>query len=168
MSVLSDRDLKKLIKQGKLIIQSIKEEDIQPASIDLHLGFDLKNMDDEVIDLRQEDYILKPNEFILGSTEEYVEIPEDLVASVEGRSSIGRLGITAHITAGWIDPGFKGNITLEIHNVSNKPFKLKKDMSICQLVFQTLSSRCERPYGSKGLNSKYQNSEGTIISKYDK
>ena len=166
MSILSDKDIKLKLKNKEIIINPLDDIDIQPASIDLHLGNELKTIDGQrKIILEEEDYDLKPGEFILGSTKEWVEIPNNLVATVEGRSSIGRLGITAHITAGYIDPGFKGNITLEIANVSNKIFKLKKNTSICQLVFTTLSSECENPYGSKKLNSKYQNSKGTIISK---
>lgn len=168
MSVLSDKHIKTLLKEKHIIIKPCNERDIQPASVDLHLGSEIKTINGELLsNLGENDfYFLKPQEFILASTNEWVELPNDLVASVEGRSSVGRLGITAHITAGWIDPGFKGNITLEIANVSDKDFILKKGMSICQLVFQTLSSECENPYGSEGLQSKYQNSKGTISSRY--
>lgn len=167
MSVLADRDIRKLLKNKTITIDPYEDNDIQPASIDLHLSKDLKTIDGEIIKLSSDnEYVLKPKEFILGSTMEWVEIPNQLVASVEGRSSIGRLGVTVHITAGWIDPGFKGSITLEILNASDKEFVLKEGMSICQIVFQTLTSECEKPYGSEGLRSKYQNSEGTIISKY--
>lgn len=167
MTILSDKDIKKYIKEGKLVVALFDEKNVQPSSVDLHLAFILKTLDDELIDLRSGDYVLQPNEFILGSTAEWIELPNDLVGVVEGRSSVGRLGVTVHITAGYIDPGFHGNITLEIYNVSNKPFKLKKGMTICQIVFHTLSSECENPYGSEILNSKYQNSVGTIISRYE-
>lgn len=167
MSILSDKHIKEKLENGEIVVNPVSDIDIQPSSIDLHLGEVLKTIDGErIIRLNEEKYYLKPFEFILASTKEWVEIPNNIVATVEGRSSIGRLGITAHITAGYIDPGFKGNITLEIVNVSNKKFELKKDMSICQIVFTTLSSECENPYGSKKLNSKYQNSKGTIISRY--
>ncbi len=166
MSILSDKDIKKYIENGELLIEHWDEENLQPSSVDLHLAFILKNLDGELFDLRSKDYVLKPHQFILGSTREYVEIPYDLVGIVEGRSSLGRLGITAHITAGYIDPGFKGNITLEIANVSDKDFILKRDMNICQIVFETLSSTCEKPYGHEDLKSKYQYSIGTILSRY--
>lgn len=168
MSILSDKDIKRYMERDEqsLVIEHWNEENLQPSSVDLHLSFTLKNLDGELFDLRSKDYSLKPHEFILGSTKEYVEVPFDLVGIVEGRSSLGRLGITAHITAGYIDPGFKGNITLEIANVSDKEFILKKDMNICQIIFETLSSPCEKPYGHEDLKSKYQYSSGTILSKY--
>ena len=169
MSVLSDKHIKKLLNEEHIVISPYDEKSIQPASVDLHLGSEIKDINGVLLsELNEhEEYVLKPFEFVLGSTSEWIEIPEDLVASVEGRSSVGRLGVTVHITAGWIDPGFRGNITLEIINISDKNFILKNNMSICQLVFQTLSSECDVPYGSKSLKSKYQNSEGTIISRYE-
>lgn len=168
MSILSDKDIKRYINEGKLVIDSYDELSIQPSSVDLHLAFMLQNLNEELFDLRGgSTYVLQPQEFILGSTVEWIEIPDDLVGVVEGRSSVGRLGVAVHITAGYIDPGFHGNITLEIYNVSDKPFVLKRDMTICQIVFHTLSSECENPYGSPVLNSKYQNSKGTILSRYE-
>ena len=168
MSILSDRDIWKYLDSGELVVNPCNDIDVQPASIDLHLDDDLKSITGSVIPFDDEDcYVLKPQEFILGCTSEYVEIPDNLSGRVEGRSSIGRLGITAHITAGYIDPGFKGQITLEINNVSDKDFILKKNMNICQIVFETLTSPCIRPYGSEDLGSKYQDSEGTIASRYE-
>lgn len=166
MSILSDKDIKKLIKEDKLIISYVNDRDIQPASVDLHLGCALINLDGEIFNLKEDDYLLQPNEFILGSTREYVKIPNDLVAQVDGKSSIGRLGVLIHVTAGFIDSGFEGNITLEIKNISNKPFLLSNDMSICQIIFFTLSSPCLRSYGDEELQSKYQKSKGTILSRY--
>ena len=166
MSILSDKHIVEKIKNGEIVVNPLSSIDVQPSSIDLHLSEELKTINGEsIMILEDEPYDLKPGEFILGSTSEWVEIPNNIVAIVEGRSSVGRLGITAHITAGYIDPGFKGNITLEIANVSNQKFQLKKEMSICQIVFHELSSECENPYGSKKLNSKYQNSKGTINSR---
>lgn len=173
MSVLSDKDIVERLKgkygrRQRLIIEPCNYlHDVQPASVDLHLNNELKTLDNESIDISEEAYILKADEFILGSTLEYVEIPLDLVGIVNGKSSIGRLGITIHITAGYIDPNFKGNITLEIKNVSNKPFKLMCGMPICQLVLETLTSMCKRPYGSENLKSHYQGSEGVVLSKYE-
>ena len=98
---------------------------------------------------------------------ETIHVPRDLMARVEGRSSIGRLGIMIHITAGLIDPNFTGQITLEIYNASDKDFELIHGDSICQIVFETLASPCLRPYGSSELGSKYQNSKGVVNSKYE-
>ena len=164
--VLSDRDIKYRIDE--LFNSPISLNDIQPASVDLHLDAVLKTLDGKITCLGFDDeYTLEPEEFILGSTSEFVTIPRDLVAQVDGKSSLGRLGILIHVTAGFIDPNFKGNITLEIKNVSNKPFILKRGMSIAQIVFFTLSSPCERGYGDDGLDNHYQNSYGTIRSRYD-
>lgn len=166
MSILSDKSIKEKIEKREIIINPYDEVDVQPSSIDLHLSDDLKTIKGESIKiLEDEPYNLQAGEFILGSTKEWVEIPNDIVATVEGRSSIGRLGITAHITAGYIDPGFKGNITLEIANISAETFQLKKDMSLCQIVFHELTTKAEKPYGDNNLNSKYQNSKGTIMSR---
>lgn len=163
--ILSDRDIR--LRIHELFNTVIEDEAIQPASVDLHLHKYLKNLDGEYHNLGMNDYVLSPGEFILGSTSEYVTIPRDLVAQVDGKSSLGRLGIAIHITAGFIDPDFKGNITLEIKNTSNKPFVLKEDMPIAQIVFFTLTSPVERGYGDDGLNSHYQDSDGVISSKYE-
>ena len=163
--ILSDRDIR--LRTNELFKGSIKDECIQPASVDLHLDKTLKTMDGELKNLKLGGYELQPGEFILGSTEEYVTMPRDLVAQVDGKSSLGRLGIAIHITAGFMDPCFKGNVTLEIKNVSDKPFTLKYGMPIAQIVFFTLTSPVERGYGDEGLNSHYQNSEGVISSKYE-
>ncbi len=164
--VLSDRDITDRLISGNLTIAYVQDEQMQPASVDLTLGYSLKKLDGTEINLREEDYILQPNEFILGSTSEKVEIPDDLVGQVDGKSSIARLGVEVHRTAGWIDPGFKGNITLEIHNGGDKPFTLSWEMPICQIIFFTLTSPCERPYGHDELNNHYQNSDGTVLSRY--
>lgn len=166
MSILSDKSIKEKIRKGEIIVNPLNEVDVQPSSIDLHLSEDLKTINGESIKiLEDEPYNLQAGEFILGSTKEWIEIPDNIVATVEGRSSIGRLGITAHITAGYIDPGFKGNITLEIANISTETFQLKKDISLCQIVFHELTTKAEKPYGTTELNSKYQNSKGTINSR---
>ena len=166
MSILSDKSILERLRLKKdLIIKPLKYNDIQPCSVDLHLGSELKTIQGESYRLKENSMmILEPGDFILGSTKEYVEIPDDLVANVDGKSSLGRLGITAHVTAGYIDAGFKGNITLEIANLSDMLFILKKDMAIAQIVFTTLTTPVNRPYGSDGLNSHYQGSNGTILS----
>jgi dCTP deaminase len=162
--VLSDRDIN--LRLSELFNSPIHLADIQPASVDLHLGDVLLNIDGEEFVLLDKDYILEPGEFILGSTSEYVTVPCDLVAQVDGKSSIGRLGIDVHKTAGWIDPGFEGNITLEIKNNSDRAFILRKGMCFCQIIFFTLSSPCIVPYGDNCRCNHYQGSKGTVLSKY--
>ena len=164
--ILSDRDIVNETQRGSLRIIPLEEEDIQPCSVDLHLAKELVTIHGKRIDISQDSYKLKPNEFLLGSTEEYVEIPNHLCGQVDGRSSIARLGVSIHQTGGYIDAGFNGNITLELFNASDKDFELNWGDSICQIIFHVLSSECLRPYGSEGLGSKYQCSEGTVRSKY--
>lgn len=165
MSILSDETILERLEKD-LTVTPLNPENIQPCSIDLHLGRSLKTIQGREFYLKENVYLLlEPGDFILGSTREHVEIPNDLVGVVDGKSSLGRLGITAHVTAGYIDAGFKGNITLEIANLSDESFKLEKDMPIAQIVFHTLTSPAKRPYGTEGLNSHYQNSKGTILSK---
>ena len=113
-------------------------------------------------------FIIHPGEFILGTTIERIKIPNDLVGIVEGRSSIGRLGLMIHITAGYIDPGFYGNITLEFANVGKMPLILYPHTRICQLVLYQMTSSCQIPYGHKTRNSKYQNQKGVQQSKIHK
>lgn len=164
--ILSDGDIvKELMYGGLKIIPKPSDECIQPCSVDLHLAQDLKTLDGKTIDIAQQSYKLKPKEFILASTVEYVEIPKHLCGQVEGRSSIARNGIMIHITSGFIDAGYNGNITLEVFNASEKEFELSWGLSICQIVFHSLSNECLRSYGDDGLNSKYQDSEGTVGSR---
>ena len=163
--MLSDRNILEL--QGEMeLIYPFYYDQLQPCSYDLRLGCDLKTIRGKTINLNDGDYTLKPNEFILGSTFEHVSIPNNISAFVDGKSSLGRLGIAVHITAGFIDSGFNGNITLEIKNNSDKQFKLSKNMLIGQIIFFELKDECMRPYGDKRLNNHYQNSKGTILSKY--
>ena len=163
--MLSDRNILEL--QGEMeLIYPFYYDQLQPCSYDVRLSDDLKTVRGKQISLKHDDYVLKPNEFLLGSTFERVSIPNNISAFVDGKSSLGRLGIAVHITAGFIDSGFTGNITLEIKNNSDKQFKLSKNMLIGQIIFFELKDECMRPYGSDGLNSHYQNSKGTILSKY--
>ena len=118
------------------------------------------------IDISEQSYKLKPNEFLLASTEEYVEIPKHICGQVDGRSSVARLGVSIHQTGGYIDAGYNGNITLELYNCSDRPFEISWGDSICQIIFHVLSSECLREYGSTELKSKYQFSEGVVKSKY--
>lgn len=182
--ILSDSKIRERLYSGNIVIKpELSDEAIQPATIDLRLGPDLLRAGYDVgydaidlervgvvvpvskVDLKREydnKYILNTNEFILGSTTEYLECPSDLVCRVEGKSSLGRIGLLVHATAGFIDPGFKGNITLEIKNIGNYPIVLRNNMKICQICFETLEGVVLRPYGHKDLGSRYQNSHGTV------
>lgn len=166
MSVLSDKDIlerwEELFPYTDAVLACLRNR-VQPASVDLSLNHVVKTIDGETFNLNKKSmYVLQPGEFILGSTVEYVTIPGDLVARVEGRSSIGRLGVMVHVTAGYIDPGFMGNITLELFNCSDKPFQLNFGDCLCQIVFETLTSHCRYPY-----SGKYQGDVGVAGSKWE-
>ena len=175
MTILSDKELRKYLNEGKIVIDPlIDEKQIQPSSIDMRIGdefkvfkvirkpyIDPKDQDDiasymeSMIIEEGEAFIIHPNEFALATTYEYVKVPDDLVARVEGRSSMGRLGVTMHVTAGFIDPGFEGKITLEISNIGAMPVALYPGQRVCQIVFETMTSPAEKPYGHPDRNSKY-------------
>ncbi|PAV08091.1 dCTP deaminase [Methanosphaera cuniculi] len=159
MTVCSDKTLKRLIQTEQLVIRPCPEdEQYQPASIDLRLANDWVKLKkgSKISHVRygSSEYIIQPDEFLLARTLEHVEIPPHMVGRVEGRSSYGRLGLMIHITAGFIDPGFKGTITLELKNISSKPIILHEGDCICQLVMEYLDCPCEVPY-----NGHYQNQE---------
>jgi dCTP deaminase len=173
MAVLSDRDIRAALQAGRVRIDPYDASCLQPSSVDLHLDSDFRvfrNNRYPYIDVRapqpdltelvsidgDEPFILHPNEFVLGQTLEWVELPDDLVARLEGKSSLGRLGLLIHSTAGYVDPGWKGNLTLELSNVANLPIALYRGMKIGQISFFKMSSAVERPYGSRELGSKYQ------------
>ena len=173
MSVLADRDIRAEIESGRVRIEPYDPADLQPSSVDLHLDRSFRvfrNNRYPYIDVRQlqpdltelltiaddEPFILHPGEFVLGQTLEWTELPDNLVARLEGRSSLGRLGLLIHSTAGYVDPGWKGNLTLELSNVANLPIALYFGMSIGQISYIRMSSPVERPYGSPELGSKYQ------------
>ena len=173
MSVLSDRDIRAAIEAGDIAIRPYDARDLQPSSVDLHLDRSFRvfrNNRYAFIDVRapqpdltellrvadDEPFILHPGEFVLGQTLEWVELPTDLVARLEGKSSLGRLGLLIHSTAGYVDPGWKGNLTLELSNVANLPIALYYGMKIGQISFFRMSSPVDRPYGSPELGSKYQ------------
>lgn len=173
--ILSDQTIFKYLEEKRIVITPLpQKEQIQPSSIDLRLGneylspihqqetIDLKNNEPKYQSLEGNAIMLPAGEFILATTKEWIEIPNDLIARVEGRSSIGRLGITVHITAGFIDAGFKGNITLEIKNLSNNNIILYEDMRICQLIFEKTDKPCKLSYGECG--NKYQNQKGVVGS----
>ena len=177
--MLSDTGIKIAMENGLIKIDPEPTDDLlQPATIDIKLGGegvkrfntnsvnmnrpfivpgeDLSDMMEFVPFNQDGCVILQPGDFLLGTTEEYIEICDDLAARVEGKSSLGRAGLIPHAAAGFIDPGFKGRITLEISNLAPLPIRLCKGMKIGQIAFLPLSSKAARPYGSKGLGSKYQ------------
>jgi dCTP deaminase len=173
VSVLSDRDIRAELDGGRVVIRPYDPSDLQPSSVDLHLDRSFRvfrNNRYPFIDVREpqpdltelltvaddEPFILHPGEFVLGQTLEWVELPDDLVARLEGKSSLGRLGLLIHSTAGYVDPGWRGNLTLELSNVANLPIALYHAMRIGQISFFRLSSAVERPYGSAELRSRYQ------------
>lgn len=176
MAILSDSDIKKHIEEGLIIIDPLEdpERQIQPSSVDLRIGSEFKGFriirkpcidpkDKSDIEsymesfhiTEKEPFIIHPGEFALATTFEKVKLPDDLVARVEGRSSMGRLGITMHVTAGYIDPGFCGKITLEISNIGKMPVALYPGQRVCQIVFETMTSPAEKPYGHPDRDSKY-------------
>ena len=186
--ILSDTDLKQRLAKGDLVVEPIDDPNlqIQPASIDLRLGTqfvlyrqplvpfldarDAQSIEGHVEHIEIPDgegFVLQPGAFALGTTHERVRVPPDLVARVEGRSSIGRLAVVVHATAGFIDPGFEGQITLELSNLGRCAVKLYPGMRISQIVFHEMKSPAERPYGA-GRGSKYQGQLGPVASRIGK
>ena len=185
MAVLSDRDIRAALQSGRVRIDPYDASCLQPSSVDLHLDADFRvfrNNRYAFIDVRapqpdltelvtikeDEPFILHPTEFVLGQTLEWVELPDDLVGRIEGKSSLGRLGLLIHSTAGYVDPGWKGNLTLELSNVANLPIALYRGMKIGQISFYKMSSAVERPYGSRELGSKYQGQSTPTESQFYK
>jgi dCTP deaminase len=180
--LLSDRDLRAEIDAGRLAVEPFDEKLLQPSSIDVRLDrffrvfvntrythIDPSLQQDELTSLVEpkgdEPFVLHPNEFVLGSTLEIVTLPDDLAGRLEGKSSLGRLGLLTHSTAGFIDPGFTGHITLELSNVANLPIMLWPGMKIGQLCLFRLSSAAEFPYGSSQYGSRYQGQRGPTPSR---
>jgi dCTP deaminase len=183
-SVLSDGTIRRLVASGRIVVRPYHAELVQPASIDLRLGDSFRvfhNHRAEAIDLRagpppglteevvvaaEEGFVIHPGEFCLGRTQEWVELPDDVVARIEGKSSLGRLGLIVHATAGFIDPGWKGTLTLELNNLTRVPIKLYPGLLIAQLSFMGLDRAAERPYGSVELGSHYQGQVAATESRY--
>lgn len=180
--MLSDQRIRQRLRrtlEGRLdrpndIVLSPLPEDvqIQPASLDLRLGrgFHVQREGEdgqwhEDTNTDADRFLLRRGDFLLATTLEYIELPTDLVARVEGKSSLGRRGLMVHVTAGFIDPGFKGNITLEMYNLSPAPVLLTLGMKICQLSFSAIEGRVLRPYGHPELGSKYQGQQGVTLSR---
>ncbi len=191
MAILSDRDIRELVEEKNAVYVKKGPDldlDLQlgPSSLDLRMGYEfgvLNTRKLELIDTKdmekydqfirrekhtaEEGVVVHPGEFILGSTLEKLNIPDNLVARVEGRSSYGRLGIIVHATAGYVDPGFEGDITLEIQNLGNAPVRLYPEDRVCQVVFETMTSEAEKPYGDK-TDSKYMGQTGATGSRLDR
>jgi dCTP deaminase len=180
--LLSDRDIRAEIDTGRVVLTPYDETMVQPSSIDVRLDKFFRTFSNHkyaVIDPREEQadltelvevandtsFILHPGEFVLGSTYEVVQLPDDLAARLEGKSSLGRLGLLTHSTAGFIDPGFSGHVTLELSNVATLPITLWPGMKIGQLCFFRLSSKSEHPYGSEKYGSRYQGQRGPTASR---
>jgi dCTP deaminase len=171
--VLSDRSIREELAAGRLAIEPLASDAIQPSSVDLRLDrlFRVfKKSDRPHIDVRQpsddctelievegdKPFLIRPGEFVLANTLETITVPSDLVARLDGRSSLGRLGLLVHATAGYVDPGFSGKLTLELANAAPLPIVVYCGMKICQISFLRLTTPVDRPYGSPGLGSKYQ------------
>jgi dCTP deaminase len=180
--LLSDRDLRKALDDGRLGLDPFDPAMVQPSSIDVRLDryfrvfanhrythIDPAAQQDDLTELVEpkgdEPFILHPGEFVLGSTLEVISLGDDLASRLEGKSSLGRLGLLTHSTAGFIDPGFSGHVTLELSNVANLPIKLYPGMKIGQICVIQLSSPSEHPYGSSVYGSRYQDQRGPTPSR---
>ena len=169
--ILSDKTIKEMLASGELVAEPIDEKSIQPASIDCRLGdhfllvesnqMDIITLDSEIKyrEITSDSITIPPHSFLLATTQEYIEVPDNLTAFVEGRSSIGRIGLFIE-NAGWVDPGFKGRITLELYNAGSLPIKLEAGKRICQLVFCKMDNKADSPY-----RGKYQGQKVTVGSR---
>lgn len=182
VSVLSDRTIKQALASGRLRIEPLDEAAIQPASVDLRLDSAFRvfkttsrpyvDVAQEVDDLTElveispeEPFVIQPNTFVLGSTVETITLADDVVARVDGKSSLGRLGLLVHATAGYVDPGWTGKLTLELSNQSQMPIALYYGMRIAQISFIEMTTPVDRPYGHADLGSKYQGQTGPTPSR---
>jgi dCTP deaminase len=182
-AVLSDGTIQELVQEGRIRIEPWDPNLVQPASVDLRLGdsfrvfhnhrasaIDLRrppeNLTEEVIVPPGESFVIHPGEFCLGRTLEWVELPDDIVARIEGKSSLGRLGLIVHATAGFCDPGWKGTLTLELNNLTRVPIILHPGLPIAQLSFMALDRPALRPYGSPELGSHYQGQVAATESRF--
>jgi dCTP deaminase len=180
--LLSDRDIRVEVDKGRIVLDPYDQGMIQPSSVDIRLdryfrvfenhryphidpSLNQPDLTRAVEPNGEEPFILHPGEFVLGSTYERVALPDDVAARLEGKSSLGRLGLLTHSTAGFIDPGFSGHVTLELSNVATLPIKLWPGMKIGQFCFFRLSSPAEQPYGSQVIGSRYQDQRGPTQSR---
>jgi dCTP deaminase len=181
--ILSDRTLREQIAAGRIVIEPFDDALVQPSSIDVkisNLFRVFRNHTAAVIDVKENQenltelitiaddgvFMLHPGEFVLGSTLERIAVPDDLVARIEGKSSLGRLGLIIHSTAGFIDAGFDGHVTLELTNIATLPITLYPGMKIGQVSFMHMTTPAERPYGKGARGSKYQGQRGPTPSRY--
>ena len=182
MSVLSDHSIREALANGRIGIEPLDDDAVQPASVDLRLDsafrifkvtsrpyVDVHEPMDDLTELVQiipeEPFVVQPGSFCLGSTLETITVPNDIVARVDGKSSLGRLGLLVHATAGYVDPGWTGKLTLELSNQSQMPIALYYGMRIAQISFIELTTPVDRPYGSAELGSKYQGQTGPTPSR---
>lgn len=181
--ILSDRTIREELAAGRIVIDPLDESCIQPSSVDMHLDrffrvflnhharvIDVKERNDDLtqlVEIEPDDaFILHPGEFVLGSTRESVGVPADLVGRLEGKSSLGRLGLLIHSTAGFVDAGFEGHLTLELSNVATLPITLYPNMKIGQISFLRMTTAADEPYGSSTLRSKYKGQRGPTPGRY--
>jgi dCTP deaminase len=181
--ILSDRTIREELEAGRIEIDPLGEGCVQPSSVDLHVDcyfrvfrnhsarvIDVKQNQEDLTDLveigEDEAFVLHPGEFVLGSTAERVHLPDDLVARLEGKSSLGRLGLLIHSTAGFVDAGWNGHLTLELSNVATLPITIYPGMKIGQISFLRMTTAADSPYGSARAGSKYQGQRGPTPSRY--
>jgi dCTP deaminase len=182
--VLSDRTISRLLAEGRIEIDPYDPALLQPSSVDVRVAryfrvfrnnlypyIDVKTAQEdltELVEINDAPFILHPGEFVLGSTLERVRLPDDIVGRLDGKSSLGRLGLLIHSTAGFIDPGWDGHVTLELSNVANLPITIYREMKIGQLSFVQMTEPADAPYGSGAIGSKYQGQKGPTPSRYYK
>ena len=182
--VLSDRTIARLLEEGRIEIDPYDPALLQPSSVDVRVDryfrvfrnnlypyIDVKTAQEdltELVEINDAPFILHPGEFVLGSTLERVRLPDDIVGRLDGKSSLGRLGLLIHSTAGFIDPGWDGHVTLELSNVANLPITIYREMKIGQLSFVQMTEPADAPYGSGAIGSKYQGQKGPTPSRYYK
>src|SRR5689334_8222735 len=181
--VLSDRTIKEEVAAGRLVFDPYEESLVQPSSVDMRVDRSFRVFNNSrypYIDVREpmenltelvtvedeEPFVLHPGEFVLGQTLERVRLPDDLVARLEGKSSLGRLGLVIHSTAGFVDPGFEGNLTLELSNLANLPVTIYEGMPIGQISFMRMDGEVEHPYGGEATGSKYQGQTEPTASRF--
>ncbi len=176
--IIPDHEIKKLLAENKVVVEPLEDGQIQAACIDLRLGSEFRvfrHTSEAFIDSRNpkeytervssaEKFIIHPNEFILGITMERVKLPDDIAAYVDGKSSLGRLGVTAHITSSLVEPGWDGRLVLEIANLGKMPVTLYSGMKICKLVLMRMTSASEKPYGARA-ETKYKGQDGVVESR---
>lgn len=181
--ILSDRSIKEAVAQGRISVEPFDPAMVQPSSLDIRVDSHFRvfaghrypyidprepqgDLTAEILSENDHPFILHPGEFVLGSTLEWVRLGNDIVARLEGKSSLGRLGLLIHSTAGFVDPGFEGHLTLELSNVARLPIAIYAGMPIGQLSFYELTTAAEFPYGSTQVRSKYQGQRGPTPSRF--